>query len=86
MEKCKDIVVINECLPAHRDKYSFIDQIFSFNRSRNPNIRFHYISDNATSCPHVFNHDIHEYKNDACNKFKDAYAHLSDNPYDFELS
>lgn len=81
-----DIVCINECLPAHRSKYSFIDQIFSFNRSRNPDVRFHYISDNATSCPHVFNHDIQEYKGDACNQFKDAYVHLSDNPYDFELA
>ena len=81
-----DIVCVNECLPAHRNKYSFIDQIFSFNQSRNPEARFHYISDKASGCPHVINHDIQEYKGANYDDFTAAYTHLSDNPYSFELA
>jgi hypothetical protein len=79
-----DLICINECLPNHRDKYDFIDQMFSFNRSRNPEARFHYISNKATACPHVINHNIEEYKGDEYDKFNSSYIHLSDNPPSLE--
>jgi len=81
-----NIVCVNEGVPSLKKKYDFIDQIFAFNKIANPEARFHYISNEPTTCPGVTNHDSKDYHSPTYHKFKESYVHLSDNPHDFELS